>query len=215
MPHAPRLRLACCNTKGLLREAFCMSGIIIRARRAQLFPGRADNLVKMTMPNLPRTFAILLLPTLLAGCKLDDIPGLGPDPAPSPRRPRPRPLAGPAAMPCAGWRIATRSTPNRPRPWCSQAGRIWTSTCAPTRSRARLRSWARVTAAAATRKMCLPSLRQDAIAADPAGIRIRPQKAVAPSGGHGFFMQACGAAVSPRDARTPPCSPHGPCAGTC
>ena len=57
-----------------------MSGIIIRARRAQLFPGRADNLVKMTMPNLPRTFAILLLPTLLAGCKLDDIPGLGPDP---------------------------------------------------------------------------------------------------------------------------------------
>ena len=57
-----------------------MSGIIIRARRAQLFPGRADNLVKMTMPNLPRPFAILLLPTLLAGCKLDDIPGLGPDP---------------------------------------------------------------------------------------------------------------------------------------
>src|SRR3989475_13331111 len=57
-----------------------MSGIIICAKRTQLLPGPADNLLKMTMPNLPRTFAILLLPTLLAGCKLDDIPGLGPDP---------------------------------------------------------------------------------------------------------------------------------------
>lgn len=34
----------------------------------------------MTKPNLPRHFAILLLPLLLAGCKLEDIPGLGPDP---------------------------------------------------------------------------------------------------------------------------------------
>src|SRR5256885_2013625 len=68
------------HTKGLLREAFCMSGIIICAKRTQLLPGPADNLLKMTMPNLPRTFAILLLPTLLAGCKLVEIPGLGPDP---------------------------------------------------------------------------------------------------------------------------------------
>ena len=57
-----------------------MGRIIIPAKSAQLCAGRADNLFKMTMPNLSRTFAILLLPTLLAGCKLDDIPGLGPDP---------------------------------------------------------------------------------------------------------------------------------------
>lgn len=30
--------------------------------------------------HLPRTLAILLLPAVLAGCKIEDVPGLGPDP---------------------------------------------------------------------------------------------------------------------------------------
>ncbi len=57
-----------------------MPGATYLENRAQLCPAVADNPLKMTKPNLPRQFAILLLPLLLAGCKLDDIPGLGPDP---------------------------------------------------------------------------------------------------------------------------------------
>jgi hypothetical protein len=30
--------------------------------------------------HLPRILAILLLPAVLAGCKIEDVPGLGPDP---------------------------------------------------------------------------------------------------------------------------------------
>ena len=57
-----------------------MCSITIVQKGAQLCTGHADNHHKMTMPNLPRTSAIVLLPMLLASCKLDDIPGLGPDP---------------------------------------------------------------------------------------------------------------------------------------
>lgn len=34
----------------------------------------------MTLTNLPRILAVLLLSVALTSCKLDDVPGLGPDP---------------------------------------------------------------------------------------------------------------------------------------
>ena len=44
------------------------------------FPAAADTQDKMKPNHLPRALAIALLPLVLAGCKIEDIPGLGPDP---------------------------------------------------------------------------------------------------------------------------------------
>ncbi len=144
-----------------------MSGIIICAKRTQLLPGPADNLLKMTMPNLPRTFAILLLPTLLAGCKLDDIPGLGPDPRTVAKEAEAKAIGGACRHALRGLEDCYTLNPKSSKALVFAGWKDMDEYIAPTRWRARLRSWPKATAAAATRTRRLPSRPQAAIAADP------------------------------------------------